>query len=333
MFGRSRKGKTLRHYSLGVCLFFVFSSMLCLKISVAAEYPTKAIQIIVPFPPGGSVDSTARIVGNKVSTLLGQPVVVVDKAGGGSIIGTQFVAAAPADGYTILAGSPTLILAQFITKNIAFTLKDFTPVSLAVMSPNIIGVKKDAPWHTLEELITAAKKDPGKLTYGITGYGSMNHLAGELFKMTTGTDITCIPMDGTAPMLTAILGGHINLVTNAVGEDYSLLKAGSVRALAVMSKKRLADFPDVPTMGEKYFPKLIAASWFGYFVPAKTPRPIVEKIEKAFKEALKDKKVGELIASQGWVVENMGSEETTKFLNEEQQKWLEVAKEVKLIQK
>jgi tripartite-type tricarboxylate transporter receptor subunit TctC len=333
MFGRSRKGKMLWLYSLGVCLSFVFLSTLCLNISVAAEYPTKTIQIVVPFPPGGSVDSTARLIGNKISAILGQSVVVVNKAGGGSVIGTQAVAASPADGYTILAGSPTLILAQFVTKNVAFTFKDFTPVSLAVISPNIIAVKKDAPWLTLEELIAAAKKNPGKLTYGITGYGSMNHLAGELFKMTTGTDITCIPMDGTAPMLTALLGGHINLITNAVGEDYTLLKAGSVRALATMSKKRLADLPDVPTMIEKGFPKLIAASWFGYFVPAKTPRPIVEKIEKAFKEALKDKKVGEILAGQGWIVENLGSDETAKFLNEEQQKWLEVAREVKLVQK
>jgi tripartite-type tricarboxylate transporter receptor subunit TctC len=249
------------------------------------------------------------------------------------VIGSQAVAASPPDGYTILAGSPALILAQFVTKNVAFTLKDFTPVSLAVISPNFIGVKKESPWNTLEELIAAAKKNPGKLTYGITGYGSMNHLAGELFKMTTHTDITCIPMDGTGPMLTAILGGHIDLITNAVGEAHALLKAGSVRALATMSKKRIPEFPDVPTMTEKGYPKLVAASWFGYFVPAKTPQPVTAKIEKAFNEALKDKKIVEILASQGWMTENLGTEETTRFLNEEQQKWLEVAKEVKLVQK
>jgi tripartite-type tricarboxylate transporter receptor subunit TctC len=129
MLGRSRNEKRLWLYSLGVCVSFVFLLTMCLNISVAAEYPTKPIQIICPFPPGGSVDSTARLLGNKLSSLLGQSVVVVNKAGGGSVIGTQFVAAAPADGYTILAGSPTLILAQFVTKNVAFTLKDFTPVS------------------------------------------------------------------------------------------------------------------------------------------------------------------------------------------------------------
>jgi tripartite-type tricarboxylate transporter receptor subunit TctC len=333
MQGRSSNQKKAWLCSVALCLTAVLISAICVNLSSAAEYPTKTIQIICPFPPGGSVDSTARLLGNKLSSILKQSVVVVNKPGGGSVIGIQAVAAAPADGYTILAGSPTLILAQFVTKNVAFTLKDFTPVSLAVISPNFIGVKKEAPWNTLEDLIAAAKKNPGKLTYGITGYGSMNHLAGELFKMTTHTDITCIPMDGTGPMLTAILGGHIDLITNAVGEAHALLKAGSVRPLATMSKKRLPEFPDVPTMTEKGFPKLVAASWFGYFVPAKTPQPVAARIEKAFAEALKDKKIIEILASQGWMVENLGIDETTRFLNDEQQKWLEVAKEVKLVQK
>lgn len=332
---RKRKGLWLNCWSLIlqfslILLFFInFPNVLG-----ATDYPTKPIQIVVGSPPGGGSDIIARFVSEKVSELLGQPVVVVSKIGAGGILGTYAVLAAPPDGYTILVVHPPLIGAPIVTKGVTFNfIRDFTPINLAVISQRILVVKKDAPWQTFEELIADAKKNPGKLTYSTTGYGSTPHFAGELLKKTTGTDITQVPMDGSASSLTAIMGGHIDITFLELGTAYKYLQAGSLRALIVMDKKRLKDFPKVPTTVEKGFPDLIMAGFQGFAVRSGTPKVIVEKLENVFEESLKDKEIVEKLEKTGWVVENLSSGEATKFLANDYQTKLELAKLIGMLPK
>lgn len=313
----------------GLCLFIIIS-LICLTVAYGADYPVKPIQIISPFAPGGNTDVMARLLNKKLSTLLGQPVVVVNKSGGGGTVGIQSVAAAPADSYTIVISPPTIIVSPLTIKGIPFSFKDFTPINLAASMPSAITVKKDAPWKTLEELVADAKRNPGKFNYNSAGPGTMPHLAGELFKMVTATDITHIPMDGTAKAVTAALGGHVNMTFLAFSGVKSYVEAGSLRALAVMSRNRLEEFPDIPTAVEKGYPKLISTTWQTFFVSAKTPPPIVKKLGEVFNEALRDKEVIKLLKNAGMQIENLGPEDAVRFLADEEERLSEVVKVAKI---
>lgn len=324
-----KKGIVLKSGFGRFCLLFAMS-LLCLAAAYGAEYPSKTIQIICPFPPGGKSDITARLVNQKLSTLMGQQVIVVNKGGGMGTVGVQTAAAAPADGYTILVSPSVIIVAPLTIKGARFSLKDFTPISLAVSSPTIISVKKDAPWKTLEELIAEAKRNPGKLSYSSPGPNTLPHLAGELFKMATATDITHVPMDGGAKSVSAVLGGHTNMTFHDYGTVKSHLDAGSLRPLVVMSRMHLEEFPDIPTMIEMGYPKMISTTWVGFFVPVKTPSLIVKKISGVFSEALKDKEIVGMFKKTGDQIENLSSMEAQKFFTEEQERLTEVIKKAKV---
>lgn len=316
-------------------LFFIIMFFVnFLNVSGAADYPSRPIQMIVPNPPGGGGDTVARIINNKISDLLGQPVVVLNKAGGGGALGAYAAKAAPPDGYTIFVLSPSHLALPYTTKGITFNIfKDFTPINLTVTSPTVIVVKKDAPWLTLEELISEVKKNPGKLTNSLSSYGGTGYFASELFKMITGTDITQIPMDGTGPSISAVMGGHLNVSFPEYGVAHRFLQAGSLKALAVMAKTRLKDLPEVPTTVEKGFPKLVTSTYQAFMVRLDTPRGILEKLEKIFKEALKDKEIIEKFENTGWIVENLASEETKEFLAKDLETKLEVVKVTKMVPK
>ncbi len=314
---------------VGLCLSLILP-LLSLSWAHGAEYPTKSVQVVSNFPPGGITDVTARILHKKLSTLLGQPVVVVNKAGGGGTVGAQSVAVAPADGYTVLVSAPTIVISPLTVKGLPFSLKDFAPVSISVGMPSVVTVKKEAPWKSFEELISDAKKNPGKLTYSSPGPGTLANLAGELLKMATGTDITHIPMDGTAKATTAVLGGHVNMTFVGYGGVKNYCEAGSLRVLAAMSRTRLEEFPDVPTTVEKGYPKVISATWAAFFVPAKTPTAIVKKLGEALHEALKDKEIIGLFKTAGYRVDNLGPEESAKFLAEEEERYSQVIKSARI---
>jgi tripartite-type tricarboxylate transporter receptor subunit TctC len=270
----------------------------------------------------------------KVSELLGQSVVVTYKTGGGGTIGTYAAIATPPDGYTILITAPPMISAPFVSKGITFNLlRDFTQINLSVTSPSLIVVKKDAPWQTVEELIAFAKKNPGKLNYSSPAYGSTQHFAGELFKKYTGTDITHVPMDGTGPSITAVLGGHINVTFPGFGPVSKYVEAGSLRVLAVMGSKRHKDLSGVPTTVEKGFSNVISGLWGGFAVRAETAKEIAEKLGKVFQESIKDKQVTEAFEKAGYVVENLSSKEATEFLAKDLQRKAEVAKAANMVPK
>lgn len=301
-------------------------------LSHAAEYPAKTIQIINPFPPGASTDIISRILTDKLSSLLGQPVVVVNKTGGSGAVGIKAVKDAPADGYTLLVAPPPLVFIPIARKDIGFSLNDFTAINLAGSNPATIVVKKDAPWRALEELIADARKNPGKFTFGTPGTGTSAHFTLELFKIVTGSELTHVPMGGEAPVATAILGGHIATSFISLSTVHSHLQAGTLRGLAVTSQKRLPEFPDIPTTIEKGYPTLDVRPYYVFLVHAKTPRGIVSRLAQAFHEALKDRENMGKIEKAGLTVENLGPEESAKFLAGEHKKWSEVARVAKIAQ-
>ncbi len=304
----------------------VLAIILTVVVTHGAEYPSKTIQIVNPFPAGASTDILARILTEKLSALLGQPVVVINKTGGGGAIGIKAVKDAPADGHTVMVAPPPLVLIPLARKDIGFTLADFAAINLAGTSPYVMVVKKQAPWKSLEEVVVDAKKNPGKLIWAIPLTGSAGHFTYELFKIATGTDITNVPMGGETPVATAILGGHADMTFISLATVRSHLEAGTLRALAFTHPKRLKEFPEIPTTAEKGYSTVNTKPWFLFAVHAKTHRGIVNRLDQAFREALKDKDIVAKIEKAGMIVENVGAEQAAKFLADEHKKWSEVAK-------
>ena len=305
--------------------------MMCSSMPAPAQdYPTKTIQIINPFPPGAVTDIVARLLAPKMSTLLGQQVVIVNKPGGGGAVGIQAARDSAPDGYTILVTPPPIVLIPIVNKNSGFAMKDFVPLTLATSSPNTTVVKGDAPWKSLEDVIAEAKKTPGQLTYGSAGPGTTPHFIGELVKLKTKIDMTHVPLGSESAAATAVLGGHVNIAFLTLGTTRSHIEAGTMRALAVASNRRLKDFPNVPTTVEKGFSELNLKIWVGFFAPAKTPPAIAKRLAGAIGESLKDPEVVALIEKAQALVENLGPQEAAKFLAEEERKWSEVAKVAKI---
>jgi tripartite-type tricarboxylate transporter receptor subunit TctC len=296
----------------------------------AAEYPTKTIQIINPFPPGAVTDIVARIVAPKLTALLGQQVIILNKAGGGGAVGIQAAKEATPDGYTILVSPPPVLLIPLVNKNSTFTMKDFTPLTLATSSPNTTVVKGDAPWATFEDFIADARKNPGAFTYGSAGPGTTPHFIGELVKLKTKIDLTHVPLGSESAAATAVLGGHVNIAFLTLGTTRSHIEAGTMRALAVASNRRLKDFPNIPTTVEKGFPELNLKIWVGFFAPAKTPPAIVKRLSAALGESLKDPEIVGHIEKAQALVENLGPAEAAKFYAEEERKWSEVVRVAKI---
>jgi tripartite-type tricarboxylate transporter receptor subunit TctC len=311
-------------------LFAVACNFAVIAISEPAEYPTKTIQIINPFPPGAVTDIVARIVAPKMAAILGQQVIIVNKAGGGGAVGIQAAKDAAPDGYTILVTPPPILLIPLVNKNSGFAMKDFTPLTLATSSPNTTVVKADAPWKTLEEFIAEATKNPGALTYGSAGPGTTPHFIGELVKLKTKIDLTHVPLGSESAAATAVLGGHVNIAFLTLGTTRSHIEAGTMRALAVASNRRLKDFPNVPTTVEKGFPELNLKIWVGFFAPAKTSPAIVKRLAAALSESLKDAEVATHIEKAQALIENLGPQEAAKFYAEEERKWSEVTRIAKI---
>ena len=313
-------------------LAFVVGCAMFMPALHGAEYPNKTIQIINPFPPGAVTDIVARLLAPKMSAALGQQVVIINKAGGGGAVGIQAAKDAVPDGYTILVTPPPIALIPIVNKNSTFTLKDFVPLTLATSSPNTTVVKADAPWKSFEEFIADAKRSPGQLTYGSAGPGTTPHFIGELVKLKTGIDMTHVPLGSESAAATALLGGHIKVAFLTLGTTRSHIEAGTMRALAVASNRRLKDFPNVPTTVEKGHPELNLKVWVGFFAPAKTPPAAQKRLSSAINDALKDPEAIASIEKAQALIENLGPAEFAKFLGEEERKWSEVARVAKIAQ-
>jgi tripartite-type tricarboxylate transporter receptor subunit TctC len=296
--------------------------------ALAQDYPSKPIRIIVPYPPGGFNDTLARMLGQKLTASWHQPVIVDNRPGGGSTIGTNMAAKASADGYTLLIASFAFAVNPALYGSLPYDPDhDFSPVVLAATTPNLLVVNPNMPVQSVKELIAFAKANPGKLNYASAGNGSSNHLSMELFKMLTGIDIVHVAYKGSAPAVNDLLGGQVNLMFDNAPNVLQHVKAGKLRALAVSSKQRSPIVKDVPSVAEAGVPGFDVSVWFGVMAPSGTPRSVIDRLNTEINAILQLAQVRQAFTNQG--VEPAGStpEQFAVFLAAQKTKWSKVVRD------
>ena len=298
----------------------------------ASKFPTKTIKLVVGFAPGGGTDSSARTIAMKLSELLGQTVVVENRAGAGGNIACEIIARATPDGYTIgLANIGSLAVNPHVQGGTSYnTLKDFEMISGAVAFSNVLVVRADNPIGNLDEFIKAGQNKDKPLFYGSAGIGSAGHLSGELFRMKAGMNTEHINYKGGGPVMTDLLGGNIEAVFASAPTAVPLIKGGKLRALAVTGAQRAQSLPDVPTIAELGFPGYQATNWYGFIAPANTPKDIIDKLNKAIVTALNDPATKERLLNSGMEPDPTTPEAFTAFVKQEYETWGKVVKELKL---
>lgn len=291
--------------------------------AVAQAWPDKPIRVIVPFSAGGTVDAVARIVAERMAQSLGQGVVVENRLGAGGVIGTEAVARAAPDGYTLLHGTGSTHGANSVVyRKLSYDpVKDFAPIAMTTRTPFILVVHPSVPARTVAELAALAKAQPGKLNYASFGNGSSSHLAAELFKALTGTDIAHVPYKGSAPAVVATVAGEAQVLFDVLNTSGGHVRAGRLRLLGVGTEKRSALLPDTPTLAESGVSGFDASVFFGFFAPAGTPRPIVERLNKEIRAALAAPDVREKLVTMGNDVVGSSPEELGATVAAEVDKW------------
>jgi tripartite-type tricarboxylate transporter receptor subunit TctC len=293
----------------------------------AQTFPARPVRLVVGFTPGGGVDINARMLAGKLTEILGQTVLVENKPGAGTNIANEFVARAAPDGYTLLINTAAVAINMSLYKNVPFdTLKDFAPVSVFSESQNIMLTNAAKPYRSAAEVVAAARARPGALTYASAGSGSTQHLAGELFKLQTKTDILHVPYKGSAPATTALLSGEVDLVFINVPAILQHVKSGRLRALAAAGSKRTALMPEVPTLKEAGVSGVEVVVWYGVLAPAGTPKDVVALLATAIGKAARSPDIRQKLLDQG--AEPVGStpEEFGVLLKDEVAKWREVVR-------
>jgi tripartite-type tricarboxylate transporter receptor subunit TctC len=297
-------------------------------LAAAANYPDRTITVVVGFPPGGASDILARILTDKLSRLLGQPVIVDNRPGAGGNVAGELVAHAAPDGYTLLIGNNAILATNAsLYSNIGFdAVKDFVPISLIGTQANVLVVNPNVPAHSLAELIALAKANPGKLNFASSGYGLAAHLAGELFKAQAHIDIVHVPYKGSAPALEDVIAGQDQMMFATTSGVMGFLKNGQVRALAVTTLKRTAILPDIPTMDEAGLPGFEATTWHGLVAPAGTPPAIIDTLHGALVETLADPDVKTKLAALGVDIGPDSPAEFSAYIKAEIPKWAAIIK-------
>lgn len=309
-------------------IFVALGVVLAPALAAAQDYPNKPIKLIVPFPAGGPNDVIARTVGQRLSEVLKQPIVIDNRGGQGGVIGTDVVARADPDGYTIaITSSGALAISPSMEKVAYDTLKDLAPVTLVAKVPELLVVAKDVPANNLQELIALAKAQPGKLNFASTGIGGLPDLAGELFKTMAGINIVQVPYRGAAPIVTDIMAQQVQMTFLDVPAVMAQVNAGTMKAIAMAAPERSASLPDVPTTAEAGLPGLLAENWYGMVAPAKTPPAIIATLNKATREAMSDPGVIEKLKAQGMTLAGDTPEEFRAHIASETAKWAKVIKD------
>src|SRR3954451_12143888 len=296
-----------------------------------ALYPEKTIRIVVPFAPGGGTDVIARTLAQEMAKNLGATIIIENKPGAGTLIGTQSVAGSEPDGYTLLMGTFANAVNPSLYAKLPYDPhRDFAAVALIARSFNIVVVNAASPIRSLAELIAAARADPDKLSYGTYGTGTSAHLAGELFKTMTGVNLTTVPYKGAAPAITDLLGGRIQVMFTTVASAAPLIAGGQLSALAVTSAERSPAFPDVPTVAEAGVPGYSAESWYGLYAPAKTPAAIIERLNKSARAAVQSDAFKKLGVNEGLVMVAGEPAELERYVRGEEERWRKVIKEANI---
>jgi len=286
-----------------------------------ADFPSRAIKIIVPLAPGGTADILPRIIGEKLSIRFGQPVVIENRAGGGQHIGTEAVARAEPDGHTLLASAAgPLVINPSLYPSLSYDPAAFAPVTIMASLPYVLVVNPRVPVSSIAELVAYAKANPDKLNYAAPGGGSQTQLAVEWLKILSATKMTYVPYKGSAPAVADLVAGHVDLMFDNFGNSLQHIRAGRLRALAIANEQRLAEFPDLPIMAETY-PGFVATSWFALLAPPKTPAAIVDRLWQASTEALRMPDVEARLRGIGAAPGGSTPAATAAFLRQETERW------------
>lgn len=308
------------------------AAVLFCNVSVADNYPSKPIRMIVPAAAGGTTDIAARTIAEPLSRELGQNVIVDIKAGAAAIIGTQALITSPADGYTIIMGNigPNAINYS-IYKSLPYKMEDLEPVTMVLTTPNVLVVNSNFPAKSVAELVSLAKANPGKFSFASSGRGQSIHMSGEMFKYQAGLDITHVPYKGAGPALIDLLGGQVTMMIDNLPSSMIHIKSGKLRALAVTSKTRSPELPDVPTMIEAGFKEFEVTAWFGIFVPVKTPPEVINKLHLAIKKVLNLPEIKARMLELGGASPGDTPANTKAFVIAEKKKWEQLAFNAKVL--
>ena len=292
----------------------------------AQAYPSKPIRLVVGFTPGGGVDINARLLAPKLTEYLGQNVIVENRPGAGTNIANEFVAKSAPDGYTLLVNTAAVAINLSLYKKVNYEAKDFAPISVFSQSPNILTVHPSLPVKNVRDLIALAKSKPGAMNFSSAGSGTTQHLTGELFKLRTGTNIVHVPYKGSAPSLTALLGGEVEMTFANIPAISSHVKVKRLRALANAGTKRSDQMPEVPTLRESGVSGVEVVVWYGVLAPAATPREIVNTLSNAIAKAARSPETRQRLIDQGAEPVGSSPDEFSKLLREELTRWAEVVK-------
>jgi tripartite-type tricarboxylate transporter receptor subunit TctC len=317
--------------TLPLRVFAVFSLAVAFGSPCAAAYPEKAITIIVGAAPGGTGDQAARIISEKLGAELGTTVVIENKAGAGGILGSQYVARANPDGYTIMManiGSHSINYSLY--KKLPYTPEDFSAITLVISNPNILVVNSSTPFKTVQELVAAIKKDPNLYSFGSAGAGQSPHLSGEMFMQRTGIQVPHIPYKGAGPATGALLGNQFTFMIATAPSVMAQIKGGKLRALAVTSDVRAPELPNVPTMAEAGVPNMLVTAWFGLFAPAATPQAIINRLQQATVKVLNTADIQNRFKEMGGVAGGNSPAEFNTFVRTEIANWKQTVEAAKL---
>jgi tripartite-type tricarboxylate transporter receptor subunit TctC len=298
----------------------------------AADYPDKPVNLIIGFAAGGETDTVVRALNDKLTANLGGQTVVLNKPGSGGLLAAQQVANAAPDGYNLLVLSLSHVLRQAADDKTPFNvLTDFEPVSRIVTQPIVLAVNKESPFQTIEQMIQYAKDNPNKLNFGSPGVGSLGHFSGELFKGATKISFKHVPFSGSAPSVTALMGGHIDFLVTALPAISGKVSSGDLRILASYADKRLPEMKEVPTFSEKGYPNVVMYGWFGFAAPAKTPPAIVQKLNQAVGRTIQDPGMEEVLKKLGFNPAYLTSAELKTFIADELKRAAEIAKRENIV--
>jgi len=306
-------------------------SLLLPSVASAEDFPARPIRLIVPFPPGGPNDIIARAVGQHMSQLMGQPVIVDNRGGQAGVTGTDAIAKAAPDGYTIgIVSASALVISPSMDKVAYDVARDFAPITLVATVPEMLVVATNVPAKNMQELVALAKAEPGKLNFASAGVGGLPHLAGELFKLTAKIDIVHVPYRGAAPAINDLLGQQVQMTFLDLPVILPQIKAGNLRPIALGARQRAPQAPDVPTTAEVGMPDLLIENWYGMIAPAATPKDIIDKLNRVTTEAMTDPSVKDKLAVQGLTLVPQKPDEFRAYIAAETTKWSKVIKDAGL---